>query len=511
MIKNKPIFVSIILLIASAIPALIGFALTNNENIYNGVVFNPIDGYSYLSKMEIGNSGDWLFRLPYTSEAGEGRLLYPFYIAIGHFSRFSGISLAVGFNILRLIAYGCLVFILIRLANVLFSGSGKSSGLFIFLLAAGGGMGWILIPFGKYGADFWVSEAYPFLAGLANPHFPLALATMVLSLLIVGLQKSGVHFAGLGLGALILSVTSPFGFVLMSAILLLGWIWEINVGIPTSLKPVLIFIAAGLPYSIYQYWAVGSTPQLAAWTGQNQTPSPAIWDVILSFSPWIFLLIAGWRFLYNSRKNPLVRRLILWLILGLAFAIVPYNLQRRFMIGLSIPISSLGLLVLPLVAEKIKVSAGKLIAICTALVIPSTILLITMVSFVIGTSSPLYYSGLDELTAVKWLSQQGEGRTLVLAGDQTGLMIPASSRLRVLYGHPFETMDAEKQKQGVIDFFTGNQNRDEEMIYLDESKVEWIFFGPRERSLGTPDILKNSPPTKQFGSVQLYNVAEISD
>ena len=81
----------------------------------------------------------------------------------------------------------------------------------------------------------------------------------------------------------------------MSAILFMGWLWERKDGFTASLIPVLIFIAAGLPYSIYQYWAVGSTPQLAAWTAQNQTPSPAIWDVVLSFSPWIILVMAGWR------------------------------------------------------------------------------------------------------------------------------------------------------------------------------------------------------------------------
>ena len=198
MIQKKSFIVFILLIFASALPAIIGFVLTNNEFIYNGVVFNPVDGYTYLAKMEIGKSGEWLFSLPFTAEAGEGRLLYPFYITAGHILNGTGISLAVGFNILRLISYGCLVFSLIKLATLLFPDNGNTPGLNIFLMAAGGGLGWILLPFGKFGADFWVSEAYPFLAGLANSHFPLALAIMVLSILIADHQKPGVRFAGMG-------------------------------------------------------------------------------------------------------------------------------------------------------------------------------------------------------------------------------------------------------------------------------------------------------------------------
>jgi hypothetical protein len=511
MIKNKSILVFIFLLIASALPALLGFVLSSDKVIYSGVVFNPVDGYSYLAKMEIGNAGDWLFRLPYTPDAGEGRWLYPFYIAAGQVLRTIRLSLPVGFNVLRIFSYGCLVFSLIKLAQCVFTNQPSNQPLNILLMAAGGGLGWILLPFGKFGADFWISEAYPFLAGLANPHFPLALAIMVLSVLIVDQEYSGLRLAGTGLLAITLSVLSPFGFVLMSAILVAGWIWEKKDGLKTSLKPVLIFLVTGLPYCIYQYWAVGSTPQLAAWTAQNKTPSPEIWDVVLSFSPWIILMVTGGNYLYQQRENPIIRRLILWVVFAFILTVIPFNLQRRFMIGLYIPFSCLGLLVLPSVAEKVKVTHKKLLIFCTALAIPTTILLIIMVSVSIGTRASLYFSDRDELAAIQWLTQQGDGKSLVLASDQTGMVIPSVSRLQVLYGHPFETVDAEKQKKGVIDFFSGNQNLVDSKSYLEKMKVNWIFYGPREKALGSPVILKNIIPIQQFGIVQIFNITEIID
>lgn len=500
------------MILASALPAIIGLIQSRNGFIYSGVVFNPVDGYTYLAKMEIGNSGDWLFSLPFTAQSGEGRVLYPFYIAAGHFLQVTGISLSIGFNIFRLIAYGCLALVLIRLANHLLQNKGISLGVSIILLAAGGGLGWILLPFGKYGADFWVSEAFPFLAGLANPHFPLAIACMVLTVcLLKQVEDNSREVLIYGLMGFFLSVLSPFGFVLISCVLILAWVWERRDKQPTALLPVLVSVAAGLPYSIYQYWAVGSTPQLAAWTAQNQTPSPVLWDVLLSFSPWIILVIMGWRYLFTQRNDPVVRRLIIWTLTGLILTIIPFNLQRRFMIGLSIPITSLGLLALSAIAQNLKISSKRLLTFCTVIAIPTTLLVLIMVSFAVGTHSPLYFYQKDELAALEWLSLQGDGKSLVLASEQTGLLIPAASRLRVLYGHPFESVDSAKEKQDVANFFAGNLNSVVEMDYLKQMRVDWIFYGSREQELGIPEIIKGMHPAMQFGSVKLFDVAEIKE
>ncbi|HEX7557103.1 MAG TPA: hypothetical protein VF338_10800, partial [Leptolinea sp.] len=173
--KNKNlVYLIALLFVASALPNLIGYFSTNPKQVYSGVVFNPIDGYTYLAKMQIGKNGDWLFTLPFTAQAGEGRLLYPFYIAAGQLFNQIRIPLSVGFNVLRLIGYVLLVLFLVNLAEKVFQDNVKIRTTAVLLMAAGGGLGWILLPFGKFGADFWVAEAFPFLSGLANPHFPLA-------------------------------------------------------------------------------------------------------------------------------------------------------------------------------------------------------------------------------------------------------------------------------------------------------------------------------------------------
>jgi hypothetical protein len=507
--KNKNlVYLIALLFVASALPNLIGYFSTNPKQVYSGVVFNPIDGYTYLAKMQIGKSGDWLFTLPFTALAGDGRFLYPFYIAAGQLFSQIRIPLSVGFNVLRLLGYAFLVLFLARLAEKVYQDNIKARSTAVLLIAAGGGLGWILLPFGKFGADFWVAEAFPFLSGLANPHFPLALGLMVAVLLITP-SVTRNSLIGLILIGLFLSILSPFGFIVAAGVLLLNWFWEKQEGQATSIVPVVIFILSGLPYSAYQYWAVNSSPQFAAWTAQNQTPSPQLWDILLTFSPWILLLAFSWRDLLKQRKNPVVRKLIVWMAVGLVLSIIPFSLQRRFMFGLSIPTTCLGLLVLPYVAEKLRFSARKMTSICMTITLLTPVLILSMTCSAIAMHTPLYYYHSDELSAINWLSSQQGGRQIVLAGDQTGTMIPAVSRLRVIYGHPFETISADEEKQAVSDFFSGKYDSNQANNFLKTNQVDWILYGPREQEIGSPEYLKKIDPIKKFGEVSLYKVEEI--
>ena len=340
--KNKNlVYLIALLFVASALPNLIGYFSTNPKQVYSGVVFNPIDGYTYLAKMQIGKSGDWLFTLPFTSQVGEGRFLYPFYIAAGQLFSQIRIHLSVGFNVLRLIGYVFLLLFLARLAEKVFQDNTKARTTAVLLMAAGGGVGWILLPFGKFGADFWVAEAFPFLSGLANPHFPLALGLMVASLFNHPICEPEQPYR-INPDRFVPFSMSPFGFIVAAGVLILNWFWEKQEGQSTPIVPVIIFVLSGLPYCAYQYWAVNSTLQFAAWTAQNQTPSPQLWDILLTFSPWILLLTFSWRDLLRQRKNPVVRKLIVWMAVGLVLTHNPLRLTASIYVRVVHPYNVFG-------------------------------------------------------------------------------------------------------------------------------------------------------------------------
>lgn len=54
-----------------------------------------------------------------------------------------------------------------------------------------------------------------------------------------------------------------------------------------------------------------------------------------------------------------------------------------------------------------------------------------------------------------WLSENSHTNDLVLADEVVGLYIPSATGRRVIYGHPFETVNADQELELVRLFFQG--------------------------------------------------------
>ncbi len=229
-------------------------------------------------------------------------------------------------------------------------------GWLAFALAAfGAGLGWLGLPLGMVSADFWVAEAYPFLSAYTNAHFPLTLGILLWILTPPRRQAKEednppfrqvfIHSWFNALLGFALALVSPFAVAIALVVCLaviaarrlfhrLGWVSRVYAS-------RLIWVAAGsLPVLAYDLWAFSSSPQLSAWNAQNITPALPAWDVLLSFSPVLLLaFLAAWRF-WRERKTLDEQALDAWLV-PLAWALtamilvyLPFNLQRRFIVGL---------------------------------------------------------------------------------------------------------------------------------------------------------------------------------
>jgi hypothetical protein len=80
----------------------------------------------------------------------------------------------------------------------------------------------------------------------------------------------------------------------------------------------------------------------------------------------------------------------------------------------------------------------------------------------------------------------------------------------VLYGHPYETVNAGAEKAQVVGFFRGELASPG--AFLEQRTVDYIFYGPRERRLGPlPGEIKArqvySSDTPGDGGVVIYQVA----
>jgi hypothetical protein len=533
-----PYRIALLVLVLICVPFLTAWVAAGAGHTFGGFLLNPNDGNSYLAKMYEGWRGDWRFTLPYTATPSRGAYLFTFYIVLGHLARLLGLPLTGVFHGARLLGAALLLWVLWRFLQNL-SPQGKHSRMVYALASLGLGLGWLAFPFGVVTSDFWVAEAYPFLSAYANPHFVLSLALLVWLLTIRPVPsdipkprqlRAWGNVALVLLASAVLGSMSPFAVVLSLAILgvvllvrvLDSWLSTRSslagfTGLMNSLQAdgsfrvtlvrlVCVFLG-GAPVVLYAVIAVNLDPVLAAWSAQNLTPAPPFWDLLLAFSPALLLACLGlaqvWR-----RTEIQIQIAEVWAILALVMVYLPFGLQRRFLVGLLVPLAALAGFGLEWLENRIG-KRVRLVAIAALVSTFPTLLLVLLAGqFGALTHDPLLYLTRGETQALSWVETNTPADALLLAAPQTGLFIPAHTGRRVLYGHPFETVDADVEESAVTSFFANAAaNVLAAENFLEKRKIDYIFYGPREQLLGQiPDLPELSAVYSQAG-VTIYRVA----
>jgi len=506
-VSHRARLATLLILLCISTPYLFAARLAGREAVFGGFLLNPQDGNSYLAKMYQGWRGDASFTLPYTAEPGPGAHLFLFYLWLGRLARWTGASLIFAFHLARLIGSVALLFSLQHFVIAYAPNTGWSDWCFA-LAGFGLGLGWLLFPLGIIVSDLWIAEAYPFLSAYVNPHFAVGLA-LLLSLLTFGESKSGglaVSFVLSIAAGFALSLLSPFGVILACLVMFGMLIWELALFLWTQRGPVFsslphfftpaykafpqprwilirligVFLG-GAPFLIYSFWVARLHPQLAAWNAQNLTLTPAAWDVALGLSPALLLAIPGavWIIRQRHRRGMLP---LIWIVIGALLIYLPMGLQRRFMMGIYAPmvvLAAYGLQSLPLFLKQRAPLAARLTFL---LALPTSALILAMGVFGALARDPLLYLSASESEAMRWIETHTPQDALVLCAPDTGMFIPARTGRRVLYGHPFETVNAEQEKEQVLQFFQGGMASPQS--FLIARPVDYIFYGPRERTLG---------------------------
>ncbi len=174
-----PIRVVLILLLLISLPYLSALLAARPDAVFGGFLLNPADGNSYLAKMMQGWSGSWKFTLPYSSDPGQGAILFTFYLLLGHIANGLNLPLLLVFHLARLLGAAAMVWAVWRFYQAALAEEWKR--VFAFSLACLGlGLGWMGFLVGKVTSDFWIAEAFLFLSGYVNPHFPISLALYAL-------------------------------------------------------------------------------------------------------------------------------------------------------------------------------------------------------------------------------------------------------------------------------------------------------------------------------------------
>jgi asparagine N-glycosylation enzyme membrane subunit Stt3 len=234
------------------------------------------------------------------------------------------------------------------------------------------------------------------------------------------------------------------------------------------------------------------------WSAQNQTPSPPPLDYVLGYGLLLILAFFGVRAAWKRRSIYDVL-LIVWIVLTLPMLYAPIPLQRRLALGLHIPI---GLLAAWGVTELVRARWPRRVLIGVTL-LTSIFLELTLFAGAAGRDPHIYLTT-NEYAALQWLEQHASPEAVVLSSPEMGGFVPAFAGQRVVYGHPYETVNARQREQEVKGFFAGTLDR---AGLLHEYDVAFIIVGPRERALGQIDPAA-LPLEETFtaGDVKVYRV-----
>jgi len=191
-------------------------------------------------------------------------------------------------------------------------------------------------------------------------------------------------------------------------------------------------------------------------------------------------------------------------VVGLTLVYAPWNLQRRFMMGLYVPIAGLAAWSISNWASNTAKGYRYRVLGLFLLALPTNLIIIFTSIYGIRNLDEKIYLTQNEVQALNWLNKQTVPEALILSGPEMGMWIPARTGMRVIYGHPFETTFADKEKQAVLRFFSGTFSEHEMKAMIDERSVDYIFVGPRELVLGEIDFSAKFSSVYANDNVTIY-------
>jgi hypothetical protein len=507
---------TVVILAISCLPYLIAWIATPPGYRFGGIVVNPLDGNSYLAKMRQGWEGAWQFHLTYTPEPHSGAYIFLFYLALGHLARLLSLPLVVVYHVARMLGGLALLIAVYDFLSHL-TDNQRERRLAFWLVSASAGLGWLGVILGTLPIDLWVPEAFAFYSLAINPHFPLAMALMLIIVASVLWPREGIwRWSVPGFAALLLAIVQPFALVPVYVTLALSLSLRARLEsswLPPGLVAALVTVLFSAPVLVYDYWVYTTNPALSVWAAQNLTPSPPIWDLMLGYGIIGLLSLLGAAAVVRDRDWGGLA-LTAWGGGCLVLAYFPFSLQRRLLTGLGLPLAILASLAVtrwlgPKLSARREHLASVLVVGISSM---GALFLLAVLSVGVlnrdsqaGLFSRLYMSR-DEGTAMEWLLDKAQDE-VVLASPRTGMWLPGRAGVRVVMGHPFETIDAQTKEARVEAFFRCELPDDEWRQIRSAYQIRYVFVGPAERALGTGAVcLVGLVPAFKQGEVTIYRL-----
>jgi len=497
------LLISLLALTVTLLPYLLGRALQDESRIFGGFVYNVEDGYSYLAKMRQGAGGSWLFTIAYTAESHPPRFFFAFHLLLGRLAAllpgddltarlawtYHAARLLFGLGLL-LTVYG---FLAACTANV------RLRRLAFLLVTFGGGLGWLLIALGQpewlgsYPLDLILPEGFTFLVLYLMPHIALARTLLLWGFLFLLWAWEGTApaartgwAAAAGAAWLGMGLIVPFYVAVAWAASGAAWVaWAIRRRVLPWREAGLAALAALLsaPVVLYSVWVFTHDPVMAAWAAQNLILSPHPLHYLAAFGlPLLLALLAArgaWR------EGGLSWAALAWVAAVPLLVYLPFNLQRRLVEGVQVPLSLLAARAVVVDLPRWRQTLSRWAApALLALLMPTPLFLVAANCQVLLSRPAPIYRDAAEIAALDWLSEQVEPGDVILSAYDTGNYVPARVGARVFVGHGPETVRSAEKRALAAHFFDAAAEDAWRAGFLQTWGIDWVFWGPAERALG---------------------------
>ena len=513
------VLIAAAMLALSSLPDLSGYFGEDQQSAFGGTYFDAPDYSVHMEMLRAGMQGAWGYQLRFTSEPQQAAYTRLFYIGLGELNRLFRVAPTIVFQAARLVVGFAALLAIYLLAKRSFEADASRWRWLAFSMAVlGSGVGWVQramgwIPGPITPIDFWMIDPYVLFGLSLFPHFAFSIALMCLALaLYVDFLAKGnwLRIGAVILAGVLIQFVNPIAFLGIDAtIVVLTIVPGSTSVVKRSLRwaALLVIACSQIPLLVYNLQLVGQNPAWSQFALQNETLSPPPIYYLWGFGLlWPLAVVGAIQAL--RRRRIVLLATVAWAIVAFLMAYSPSTVQRRFLLGITIPLGFLATFGAMCVLESaskrsswISRRVAGLSVLVGIFVCLNTLIFILAHTFYMLRRPPDYFYPRALNAGLEWIVAKTQPDDIILTTARTGQLVAQFTGRRVFVGHEMETLFYTTKVAEVDAFYRGDLAAD----WLSKYPICWIVYGPYEREIA-PDFSNASNLFPVFGSasVQIY-------
>jgi len=179
--------------------------------------------------------------------------------------------------------------------------------------------------------------------------------------------------------------------------------------------------------------------------------------------------------------------IVLWFLLSVAFAYLPFWFQRKLVFGAHVPLCIVAGISFDLILARCPAPRMRkwILAVAVAIFLPLLVstpiyLLASERREVRSNEYNTYYISQETMDGLKFLKERSKPNEIVFATVETSRMIPAFSGNTVIWGHWAMSVDRAERNRWAANLFYQHPNWDDEQRSRDFGEPAFNIFLPKE-------------------------------